>query len=280
MSATRERSRPARGRRAPRPESSYPTRRVHGAKFFTSRDNYGDLTLVVKRFPGPSAGTASPRPFVLVHGIGVSSRYFHPLAAALARLGAVWVVDLPGYGASPKAGRHVTLDDHADVLAAFLDRAGIDDPVLVGHSMGTQVVSVAALRHPGITDRLALLGPTTDDRRRTVAQQAWSLLVEMVMAPWRAKWVVGSDYLFRCGIPYYLRQLPNLIDDRPEDRMPRHDMPVLVVRGDRDPICPPRWTRHLASLAPQGRHAEVRGPHVVMFTDPGRTAELLLEHAR
>ena len=242
---------------------------------------YGDLVLIVKRFPGPpTAAAESPRPFVLVHGIGVSSRYFQPLAARLARLGPVWVVDLPGYGASPKPPRHVTLEDHAEVLSEFLERAGIHNPVVVGHSMGSQVVSVAAHRHPELVDRLVMLGPTTDDRRRSVAQQSWSLFVEMLKAPWSAKWVVGSDYLFRCGIPYYIRQLPNLIDDRPEDRMPQLPMPVLVVRGDGDPICPPRWTRHLASLAPEGRHAEVRGPHVIMFTDPGRTAELLLEHAR
>ena len=36
---------------------------------------------------------------------------------------------------------------------------------------------------------------------------------------------------------------------------------------------------HLASLASDGRFAEVPGPHVVMFTAPEQISELVKEHA-
>ncbi len=63
------------------------------------------VAIKVFRSPGGNAGrtpSAAPRDarpaFVLVHGIGVSSRYFHPVAAFLAEHGTVYAIDLPGYG--------------------------------------------------------------------------------------------------------------------------------------------------------------------------------------
>ncbi|MEP6842405.1 MAG: hypothetical protein ABJA11_02715, partial [Pseudolysinimonas sp.] len=75
-----------RGWRGPAAESAYRERSWSGATFFTSRQQHDDLTLVVKRFPGrlgidPAAAELT---FVLVPGLGVSSRYFQPLAAELA----------------------------------------------------------------------------------------------------------------------------------------------------------------------------------------------------
>src|SRR4051812_20700615 len=97
-----------------RAESSYRTRTIDGATYFTSRRVFGGLAIVVKRFP--SVTDQAGATFVLVHGIGVSSRYFQPAAAELAKLGTVYVVDLPGYGAAPNPRRDVSIKDHAAVL--------------------------------------------------------------------------------------------------------------------------------------------------------------------
>src|SRR3982751_3353809 len=102
-----------------RSEASYRVRRWRGAEFYTSRQRHGDPTLIVKRFPRRDYAVEDAT-FVLVHGIGVSSRYFQPLASELARRGRVFLVDLPGYGAAPNPRRDVSLADHAGVLAGFL----------------------------------------------------------------------------------------------------------------------------------------------------------------
>src|ERR1700760_3021969 len=121
-----------------RPESDFPTSREGEAQYFTSRVLYDDLAVVTRRFPPVEGAPSEGRPFVLVHGIGVSSRYFHPSAAQLAKYGTAYLVDLPGYGSAPNPHRDVSIANHADVLAKRLEAAGIDDPILVGHSMGTQ----------------------------------------------------------------------------------------------------------------------------------------------
>ncbi|MGN6324678.1 alpha/beta fold hydrolase [Pseudolysinimonas sp.] len=269
--------------RAPRGaagEDAYRVRHVRGAAFFTSRVQHDDLTVVMKRFEDRAALPADAPSFVLVHGLGVSSRYFHPLAAELARSAHVFLVDLPGYGAAPDPRRDVTLEDHAAALAAAIRSAGIDAPVLVGHSMGSNVVSLVADRDPDVTDRIVLLAPTLEPELRTAGRAIRRLLLDGLREPPRVFAIAASDYLVRCGLPYLLRQLPHLLEDRVEERMERLRARVLVVDGDRDPIVPNRWVHHLARGVPDTESRIVRGPHVIMHTDPVATARWMLAFAR
>ena len=260
---------------APRGEDSYRVRRSGSARFFTSRRAFDDLTVVVKRFPGAAEGPA----FVLVHGIGVSSRYYHPAAAELARRGTVYLVDLPGYGAAPDPHRDVSIADHAGVLARVLEDSGLVNPVLVGHSMGGQVVSRLAVDSPHVTDRLVLLAPTMPTWERTFFRGAWRLIVDGTRNPVRANLIIGWDYFVRCGMPYFFRQLPHLFGDRIEDRLPGIRAKTLVLTGDKDLVVPRPWAQFVAGSVPGARFATVEGPHVIMYSDPVHVAGFIAEHA-
>jgi pimeloyl-ACP methyl ester carboxylesterase len=263
-----------------RPESEYRTRTEGDATFFTRRILYDDLAVVIRRFPSVPDAPTDGRPFVLVHGIGVSSRYFHPSAAELAKYGTVYLVDLPGYGSAPNPRRDVTIADHANVLATYLAAEGIERPVLVGHSMGTQVVSQLVFDHPETTDRIVLLAPTMDPDARGFWHAAGRLMRDVLTRePPAVNAIVSLDYFFRCGIPYFLKQTRHLLADRIEDRLPLLEVKGLVIRGDRDLICPEGWSRRVAGLLKDGSYAEVAGPHVIMFTDPPRVAASIANHA-
>jgi pimeloyl-ACP methyl ester carboxylesterase len=239
---------------------------------------FDDLSVVVTRFPRISDGDGPA--FVLVHGIGVSSRYFHPLATELAKRGAVYLVDLPGYGAAPDPRRDVSIADHAGVLARVLDDSGLVNPVLVGHSMGSQVVSRLVVDSPEITDRLVLLAPTMPAWERTFFRGAWRLIVDGARNPVRANLIIGWDYFVRCGMPYFFRQLPHLFGDRLEDRLDAIGAKTLVITGDKDLVVPAEWARFISDGIPDSRYETVEGPHVIMYTDPVRIAALVAEHAR
>lgn len=256
-------------------EDAHRVRRYRGTLSYTSRQEHQDLTVVVERFPG--SGGAEARTYVLVHGIGVSSRYYRPLAVELARTGRVFLVDLPGYGAAPDPRRDVTLADHAEVLAGFLRQIQVVDPVLVGHSWGTQVVSVLARRHPDVCDTAVMLSPTLEPAARTPARAIGHLLRDALREPPAVVGIAVTDYLVRCGLPYLLRQMPHMIADRLEERVPRHLARTLVINGDRDPIVSPEWARRLADLHPHAEFREVRGPHVIMHTEPAMIARHITE---
>lgn len=259
----------------PKGEDRYRVRRFRGATYFTSRQAFDDLTIVVRRFPGVAEG----RVFLLVHGLGVSSRYFTPTAAELAKYGRVYLVDLPGYGSAPDPRRDVTLADHAAVLAAFLKTSGLHDPVVVGHSMGAQIVARLAIHHPDAAPSIVLMAPTMPPDARTFWRAVGRLLRDGLREPPIVTWIAFTDYLIRTGLRYLLRQTPHLLQDRLEEELPVVTARTLVLNGDRDPIVPVWWAQETAALVPDALAEVVRGAHVIMYTDPVMVARHIRDHA-
>lgn len=111
------------------------------------------------RWAALEAGQGADKPLLLlVHGFTGSKENWLPLMRELARTHRVLAPDLPGWGASE---RHPDGDygpvAQAERLAQFL-RALPEKPALVvGHSMGGQIVGLMSARHPGLVDRIALM---------------------------------------------------------------------------------------------------------------------------
>ncbi|TWH22514.1 pimeloyl-ACP methyl ester carboxylesterase [Prauserella rugosa] len=116
--------------------------------------------LHVRRTPGGDGPAV-----VYVHGLGGSSTNWTDLAAQLAPHATGIAVDLPGFGFSqPTDGFGYGLEDHADVLARYLE--SLDGPVhLVGNSMGGAVAMLVAARRPEVVRTLTLISPAMPDRR-------------------------------------------------------------------------------------------------------------------
>ena len=252
-------------------------RAAQKAIWFPRASTIDDLGLVLHRYNAPDIDGTN---FVLVHGLGVSSTYFEWLAEELSDAGTVWLVDLPGYGASPKPDRDVSLPDHARVLGAVLDGAGLDAPVLIGHSWGCQVITELADQRPALSDRLVLLSPTINPARRSAFKQFVDLVRDFWLEHPRADAFGLYSYFFTGRVRYYLAQIPHMINDEVEARLVRLRMPTLVVNGTRDPIVPHDWAQQVATLLENGRLEIVPGAHVIMYTSPREIATLIEEFAR
>lgn len=104
---------------------------------------------------GPEEGL----PLLLVHGWGGDGREWSPHAESLADRFRVIVPDLRGHGRSEVPDRANTPAEMADDLAALLGRFGTVPAVVVGHSMGGQVVNLLAVRHPALVRSVIALDP-------------------------------------------------------------------------------------------------------------------------
>ncbi|QCR44323.1 alpha/beta hydrolase [Curtobacterium sp. SGAir0471] len=215
---------------------------------------------------------------VLVHGIGMSHRSFVRAQRSLARTYRTVAVDLPGFGGLPAAGRPLAPEELADLVVSAVRARGAGDLVLVGQSMGTQVVAEAARRHPGLVAAVVLVGPVVDPARRTLLQQALDLGRDALVEDPRMNAVVLTDYLR--SLRQYVRQLGPMLRYRLEDVVPTLEQPVLVVRGDRDPIGRRDWAAALASAARRGALVELPGGHHVQEQQPGSFAALVDEFRR
>lgn len=91
--------------------------------------------------------TGDGPPLALVHGITENRRSWDPLVPELAINHTVVAVDVRGHGESGSAPSYDAQAMAGDV-AAVVTHLGLDDPVVVGHSMGGIVVTAYAGLHP------------------------------------------------------------------------------------------------------------------------------------
>lgn len=101
---------------------------------------------------------------VFIHGAGGTHQHWLYQVRDLPQSPS-YALDLPGHGRSEGPGRD-TIPAYGDWLVAFLDEAGLDQAVLVGHSMGGGIALDVALRYP---DRVAGLGLVATGARLRVA---------------------------------------------------------------------------------------------------------------
>ncbi|MDI3194572.1 alpha/beta hydrolase [Pseudarthrobacter sp. AL07] len=232
----------------------------------------GGLAGRLYRSVAPASDMQRPT-YVLLHGIGVSHRYFVRLHRVLALTADVYSFDLPGFGDAPRPRRQVPVGEYAAFVRAALTTAGVTSCVVIGHSMGTQHAAELALQEPELVDAVVLMGPVVDPRRASVARQALALTRDAMFSESpSANAIVFADY-FRAGPRWYLTELPVMMQYPLETRIRGISQPLLVLRGGQDPVAGRHWCRRLASQAPQGSMSEIPGHgHVFQHTAPGPAA--------
>jgi pimeloyl-ACP methyl ester carboxylesterase len=94
--------------------------------------------------------------FVLVHGLGASQLSWVQVADGLSGLGRVFAIDLPGFGASPLAGRGAGLMDQRRTLSRFIGSVDVERVVLAGSSMGGALSILQAAVEPSSVNGLVL----------------------------------------------------------------------------------------------------------------------------
>lgn len=207
-------------------------------------------------------------PVVLVHGLGVSSRYLVPTAVRLGETYQVYAPDLPGFGRSESPKRSLSIEQLADSLVAWMDAVGLDRAALIGNSLGCQIIVDLAVRYPQRAARAVLLAPTIDPHARTAPRQILRLLRDIPRESPSVILLVAMDYL-TCGPVRLWQTFRHALRDPIEGKLSRVRCPTLVVRGTRDPIVPQQWAEEAARLLPDGRLVNIPGgPHAANYTMP------------
>jgi 2-hydroxy-6-oxonona-2,4-dienedioate hydrolase len=191
--------------------------------------------------------TVPPRraepPVVLVHGLGVSSRYMVPLAEQLSEFYPVWAPDLPGHGRSSRPQHVLDIRQLAAALHKWMQGIGIERGVLIGNSMGCQVIVELADLAPECISAAVLLGPTMDPSGGVVGQVR-RLFMDQFREPVSLIPLQAFDYLGNGPIRTVMTFRKALRQDMIE-RAARLVAPTLILRGEHDPIVTDWFVREL-----------------------------------
>ena len=231
---------------------------------------HGGSTLVAETFG------EGPRTFLLLHGIGMGRSVYLDVVQRLH--GRVIALDLPGFGETPEPTRTLTMERHADLVAAYLRHAEEGPVVVIGHSMGSQIAAELAARHPSLVAGVVLAGPTVNKAARNVAAQASYLLRDLIGERPLVIWRGAREYLR--GGPHLIRKIRATIVHQPEKAFARIEQPVLVLRGEDDPLAPMSWCQEIIDEIPG---ADLRvipdHGHGTLITDSEPAAELIQRFA-
>jgi pimeloyl-ACP methyl ester carboxylesterase len=207
------------------------------------------------------------RDVVLLHGLGLASRYFEGFARALFERG--WnpiAPDLPGFGKSANAPA-MSPAEHAAVLAQWADTLGIREALWVGHSTGANVAGQVAAQRPDLVRASVWIGALWTDRRHPLPRFAWRLALDAFREPPRLYGEVLPAY-WRAGLLRWWRTFRRDVDDVMAGlHRPPH---LLVLAGERDPL--PDLAFLPATLLP--------GAHACLFSHPQETAEAVSAFGR
>lgn len=143
------------------------------------------------------AGDADAPPMILIHGFATSnlvwSKVFLEFAAGGFR---VIAPDLLGYGYSDKPhDLDYTIARQAEMVFDFMKDLGLERAVLVGSSYGAAVAATVALDHPGMVEKLILVGAVNNNRptRYLLMRLFGSPIIGDILSPL----LVGSRLLLR-----------------------------------------------------------------------------------
>ena len=219
-------------------------------------------------------------PMVFVHGLSGSWQNWLENLPHFAERHRVVAMDLPGFGESAMPADRISISAYGRWVDELLGRLGIDEPVVVGNSMGGFIGAELAIAFPRRVRRLVLvsdrqlslwagwLGSKSETLSRRVRTRR-ALLNVVVYAPEKLPAPLMSQQLMGSGKPGFVDALDALTDYPIRDRLSRIGCPTLIVWGDRDRLVPVRDAFEFERLIPDARKVIYRDTgHVAMLERP------------
>jgi pimeloyl-ACP methyl ester carboxylesterase len=184
------------------------------------------------------------RPLILLHGGLGSGEMFGPVLPALAESHQVIAVDLQGHGRTADIDRPIDVKLMADDIAALIDHLALDQPDVVGYSLGGGVALQTAARHPAKVRRLVVVSANVRPDAIYPDIRAQQAQVNAAAAEFMKQTPMYELYQRVAPRP---EDFPRLLDKLGESMAEDFDftedvrnlqMPTLVVAADAD-MAPP-----------------------------------------
>lgn len=142
-------------------------------------------------------GPRNAPPIVLIHCFSCAMDWWDGMVPLLERDHRVVTVDLLGHGGSEKPGSGYTPQNQAEVVAEALERLGVKDATVVGHSLGGSVGVALSEQSPQMVDRLTIVDMPPDDSYGDLGFIA-GLAFRPVIG--EALWRIKPDFSVRDGL--------------------------------------------------------------------------------
>jgi N-formylmaleamate deformylase len=223
-------------------------------------------------------------PLVMLHGISDDGMCWSPVAAVLAENYGVVLVDIRGHGKSDAPDDGYDYGTMADEISGLIEGLRLEEPVMLGHSMGAMIALIVAARYPTIPRMMILedppafwhrVSPGEDDLAAREGMRAWfeqakHLSREELLALVRGQNPAWSDAEIEPWVEAKLRFSPKIIQlldiekslPSEVDTLFREILcPTLLITSDPDlgALLGSEEVSSLKALVPHINHVRIAG---------------------
>lgn len=142
-------------------------------------------------------GPRNAPPIVLIHCFSCAMNWWDGMVPLLDRDHRVVTVDLLGHGGSEKPASGYTPENQAKVVGEALERLGVSDATVVGHSLGGSVTVALSEQDPQIVHRAVIVDMPPDNSYGDLGFIA-GLAFQPVIG--EALWQIKPDFSVRKGL--------------------------------------------------------------------------------
>lgn len=181
-------------------------------------------------------------PIVLLHGAFMNlDSSFGQLIPELAKTRTVIAIEQQGHGRTADIDRPLSYEQMADDTAALLERVGVEKADFFGWSMGGNIASQIAVRHPEIVDKVAVTGANFGPIKTAYTPEGYNGFISIPddfappvlkepydkLAPKPEQWSEVVVKVREMGIAY---------QGISADRLRDIQVPFMVMAGDHDTV--------------------------------------------
>jgi pimeloyl-ACP methyl ester carboxylesterase len=194
-------------------------------------------------------------PIVLLHGFCETHQIWDGVASELAKDFRVITPDLPGFGKSQLLLQSFSIDDIGELLAEWLISQAINNPVVIGHSLGGYVALAMAQKRTVSLSGLGLFHstPLADSEEKKVNRnKTIDFVIQNGIAPFVETFVPGLFYQKENSAIHFVREMAlttpvktltgysKAMRDRPsrEDFLKSYTGPFMIGAGVHDSVIP------------------------------------------
>jgi pimeloyl-ACP methyl ester carboxylesterase len=225
-------------------------------------------------------------PVLMIMGLSYTLDMWYRLRPAVSARYRTILFDNRGIGRSDTPPGPYLMRQMADDAKAVLDAAGVESAYVMGASMGGMIAQELTLRHPGRV-RALLLGCSGPGGLRSKLphfkrlqvskggpgsreEREWAL-APMLYSDATPKERIAEDIEIRLRYPPtpagFLSQFAAIVMWSSYSRLPRINVPTLVIHGDEDRMVPLANGKLLAERIPDSRFHLIRGAGHIITTD-------------
>ncbi len=253
------------------------------------------------------SGDISPPapPLLFLHGLGGIWQNWLLNLPAFMGTHRVVAVDLPGFGQSEMPAGKISLPSVAHTVDALCGELGLEEPVVVGNSMGGFVGAELAVSFPTRVSKLVLVaaaGLSTEYLLREpllAGARAWAVLTArtgvraeiavsrprlrraalqvVVRYPERLSVPLAIELVRGANAPGFIPAFDALMRHSFRDNLERIEIPVLIVWGRNDILVPVDDAEMYEHLIGENAHSVIFDDtgHLPMLERPSRFNDLL-----